>query len=92
MRAEIRSCFRRMRRAYRVPAGRPYIGLTPFLREELLARPAQEMKCASWFFRPRPLLSGLAMPEMPSSHARKLKSDGSKIGLAIALSPDICYL
>jgi len=46
------------------PAGRPYIGLTLFLRKEGLARPTQKMKAASWFFRAKPLLPGRAMPEI----------------------------
>jgi hypothetical protein len=31
-----------------------------------IARPAQEMECASWFFRAMPLLSGRAIPEIQS--------------------------
>jgi len=44
--------------------GRPYIRLTLFLEKEGLARPTQEMKCASWFLHAKPLLSGLATPEI----------------------------
>jgi len=51
------------------PAGRPYNGLTIFLRKEGLARPAQEMKAASrgrvsstWFLRRTPLLPDRAPP------------------------------
>jgi len=46
------------------PAGRPYNGITQFLEKEWLARPAQEMKRASWFFRATALLSGRAPPEI----------------------------
>jgi hypothetical protein len=49
------------------PAGRPYIGLTLFLGKEWLARPAQEMRVASWFLRVMPLLPGQAMTKIQSA-------------------------
>jgi len=45
------------------PAGHPYNGNTLFWGKERLARPVQEMKGASWFFRATPLHPGRAMPE-----------------------------
>jgi len=48
------------------PAGRPYIGRTLFLENEGLARPAQEMRVASWFLRVTPLLPGRATPAIQS--------------------------
>ena len=55
------------------PIGRPYIGITLFLRQELLARPTQKAKAASrgrvsstWFLRVTPLFPGRATPEIQS--------------------------
>jgi len=48
------------------PAGRPYIGITLFLPEERLARPAQKMIAASWFLRVTRLLPGPATPAIRS--------------------------
>jgi hypothetical protein len=51
------------------PAGRPYIGITLFLREGRLARPHQKMRSASWFLRVIPPMAGLpgrATPEIQS--------------------------
>jgi len=45
------------------PAGRPYSGITIFSGKEWLARPVQEVRNASWFFRATALLSGLATPK-----------------------------
>jgi hypothetical protein len=73
---EIRSCFRNERRAYRAPLNSEF-GMwnseffCSFLSFHiphstfriLVARPVQEMKGASWFFRATPLLPGRAMPE-----------------------------
>ncbi len=47
-------------------AGRPYNGITLFLRKERLARPVQEMIQALWFLRITALLPGRAMPEIQS--------------------------
>ncbi|HEX7371696.1 MAG TPA: hypothetical protein VF372_02685 [Thermodesulfobacteriota bacterium] len=46
------------------PAGRPYNGINLSTGKEWLARPVQEMKGASWFFRAMPLLPGRAMLEI----------------------------
>jgi hypothetical protein len=45
-------------------AGRPYNGITLFVRKEWLARPVQEMIPALWFLRITALLPGRAMPEI----------------------------
>ena len=45
-------------------AARPYTGIPLFLWKEWLARPVQEVRDASWFFRPTALPSGLATPEI----------------------------
>ena len=63
---EILPCFRKVRRAYRAPRRAPYIGITLFLRKELLARPTQKTQGASWFLRVTPLLPGRATPEIQS--------------------------
>jgi hypothetical protein len=60
---EILSRFRKMRRAQRAP-GRPYIRLTLFPEKEDLARPTQELRCASWFLLATPLLLSRAPPEI----------------------------
>jgi len=48
-------------------SGRPYKGITLFLRKERLARPLQEMIHALWFLRITALLPGRAMPEIQQS-------------------------
>jgi hypothetical protein len=53
-----------MWRALGRPAGRSYNVRTMFLEKERLARPGQEMGCASWFLRTMPLLPGRATPEI----------------------------
>ena len=62
--AKIRQRFRQRRRANGRPAGRPYNGPPRLLGKEPVARPAQEMIRASWFFHARPLLAGPARPEI----------------------------
>jgi hypothetical protein len=61
---EIQPRFRRRGGLIGRPAGRPYNGIPLSRGEEGLARPTQEMKCASWFLRVTPLLSGRATPEI----------------------------
>jgi hypothetical protein len=59
-------------------AGSPYKGITPFLREKMLARPVQEMKHALWFLRAGPLLSGRAMLEIQWGYAYPFKREVRK--------------
>jgi hypothetical protein len=72
--SEIRSGFRKMGRAYRALPNSEFgmwnsSLLFPFRIPHsairiLVARPVQEMKGASWFFRAMPLLPGRAMLEI----------------------------